>query len=224
MTTNPENIYYINLEHRTDRKEQIEGEFAKLGWTNYQRFNAIKMKNGRVGCSMSHLKLLSMAKEKDLDYIVIIEDDAMFTQPDLFNAMLSGFMNSNIDYDVLLLAGNIRQPIFQKTRFLYQIKKSFTTTGYIVKKHYYDKLIANIKEGIENLIKQPHLHMRYAIDVNWMKLQAMDTWYIFMPRTVTQRPDYSDIEGREINYNHLMLDKVRINPDEKNTKIKMERF
>ena len=30
---------------------------------------------------------------------------------------------------------------------------------------------------------------------------------IYHIRTVTQLPDYSDIEKKEVNYNHLMLDK-----------------
>ena len=43
---------YINLLSRTDRKEHIESELKKLGITNPTRFNAIKMENGALGCSM----------------------------------------------------------------------------------------------------------------------------------------------------------------------------
>ena len=203
-----DNIYYINLDTRTDRKTHVEDELNKMGWNNFTRFNAIKNKDGRVGCSMSHLKLLQMAKEKNLDYIVIIEDDIEFTQPELYNNMLKQFKNMDMDYDVLLLAGNVRPPFIQKKDFVFQIKKSFTTTGYIVKKHYYDTLIENFKQGIMNLMKYPDKHYLYAIDTNWFKLQERDNWYIFFPRTITQMPDYSDIEGRTINYNHLMLDKI----------------
>lgn len=202
-----ENIYYINLDTRGDRKVHVENELKKMGWDNYQRFNATKMKNGRVGCSMSHLKLLQTAKEKDLEYIVIIEDDIMFTQPELYNDMLEKFFNYNLEYDVLLLAGNIRPPFKQVKDFVHQIFKSFTTTGYIVKKHYYDTMISNIKEGIQQLLKNSNIGT-FAIDVHWFKLQEKDKWYIFFPRTITQKPDYSDIENRVINYNHLMLDKI----------------
>jgi len=203
-----DNIYYINLDKRTDRKTHVENELKKMNWNNYTRFNAIKMKDGRVGCSMSHLKLLQMAKEKNLDYIVIIEDDIQFTQPEIYNKMLSLFLNMNLEYDVLLLAGNIRPPFKPIKDHIFQVYKSFTTTGYLVKKHYYDTLINNIKEGITNLIKYPKYHGKFAIDTNWFSLQQKDTWLIFMPRTVTQLPDYSDIEGKEINYNHVMLDNI----------------
>ena len=55
-----ENVFYINLEERIDRKTHVENELNSLGWI-YERFNAIKAKSGRIGCSMSHLKLLVKA-------------------------------------------------------------------------------------------------------------------------------------------------------------------
>jgi GR25 family glycosyltransferase involved in LPS biosynthesis len=202
-----DNIFYINLEQRTDRKKNVEQQLNNIGWTNYTRFNAIKCKDGRVGCSMSHLKILKNAKEKNLDYVVIIEDDIVFTDPNLFNTMLKYFLEKNIGYDVLLLAGNIRAHTIPIDSFIHRTKRSCTTTGYIVKKHYYDTLINNIENGIKNLIQNPNKHMFYAIDTNWFKLQEEDNWLIFRPRTVSQLPDYSDIEKKHVSYNHLMLDK-----------------
>ena len=43
MTEYIDKIIYINLEHRTDRREQIEGELDKFN-LSYERFNAIKTK------------------------------------------------------------------------------------------------------------------------------------------------------------------------------------
>ena len=82
-----ENVYYINLEERTDRKTHVEKELTELGW-NFQRFNAVKAKSGRIGCSMSHLKLLMKAKKENLPYIVIVEDDIQFTNKQKFNSLL----------------------------------------------------------------------------------------------------------------------------------------
>jgi len=201
-----DNVYYINLDERKDRKIHVEKELNELKW-NYTRFNAIKAHSGRVGCSMSHLKLLMMAKEKKMPYIVIIEDDILFTDKAKFNTLLRNFLEGNIDFDVLLLAGNLRNPIKKITNNILKVYRSFTTTGYIVKEHYYDKIINNIKYGLNNLIKNPESHTLYAIDVIWMKLQQSDNWFICYPRTVTQLPDYSNIENTYVDYNHLMLDK-----------------
>lgn len=201
-----ENVYYINLKHRKDRKRHVEKELNKLGW-KYERFNAIKNNDGRLGCSMSHYKLLNMAKDKQLPYIVIIEDDIEFKDYNKYNKMLSNFFNKNIEYDILMIAGNIRQPITFIDNETMHIKKSFTTTGYIVKSHYYDTLINNIKIGIDGLIKYPNIKGRYEIDVNWFKLQDKDKWLLLYPRTVCQMKDYSDIEKTTVSYEHLMLDK-----------------
>jgi glycosyl transferase family 25 len=204
-----ENVYYINLEERKDRKQLVELEFKKLNW-KYERFNAIRLKDGRVGCSMSHLKLLEMAKAKQLEYIVIAEDDIQFMDPTKYNRMLSEFnmymKSNNIEYDVLLLAGNLRNPVQGINHFITRIFKSWTTTGYIVKKHYYDTLITNIRNGINQLIKYPKTTGQFEIDSYWQQLQAKDRWYILSPRTVTQRPNFSTIENRYTDYNHLMMD------------------
>ena len=57
--------FYINLEHRKDRKEHVEEQLSKVG-INANRFNAIKMENGAIGCSMSHLKILQDAYKNNL--------------------------------------------------------------------------------------------------------------------------------------------------------------
>tara|TARA_B100001063_G_scaffold247281_1_gene292119 strand:- start:484 stop:1092 length:609 start_codon:yes stop_codon:yes gene_type:complete len=200
-----EHVYYINLESRTDRRTRVESQLELLGW-KYERFNAVKTKSGRVGCSMSHLRLLQMAKQKNLPYIVIIEDDIHFTDIPKFKSLHKEFIENISDFDVYLLAGNLRPPVEIITNNILRISLSYTTTGYVVKNHYYDTMIENIKEGISKLIKDPSNGIN-AIDVNWIQLQKKDKWYISYPRTVTQLAnEYSDIEKKIINYDHLMLD------------------
>ena len=200
------NVYYINLEERKDRKELVENELNELGW-EYERFNAIKNEIGCIGCSMSHLKLIQLGKEKNLDYIVVLEDDIQFMRKSWYNKKITGIINSDLNFDIFLLGGNLRPPVYKVNEYIFKITKSFAGHGYIVKKHYYDTLINNIKEGIQLLLKDPDgEYNSNAIDCHWMKLQAKDNWLIIMPRTITQRPIYSDIEQRYTDYNHLMLD------------------
>ena len=120
--------------------------------------------------------------------------------------MLKRFIDKKIHFDVLMLAGNIRPPIERIDNETMRIHKSFTTTGYIVKKHYYDTLINNVKRGVNGLLTMPAVRNRFEIDVNWFELQARDKWFLLYPRTVSQMPDYSDIEKRMVSYDHLMLD------------------
>jgi hypothetical protein len=146
-----------------------------------------------------------MAKDKKMPYIVIVEDDIQFKDVELFKKLFDNFMNSKIEYDVFLLSGNLRPPAIKITESIVRVYKSFTTTGYIVKSHYYDKMIKNIQESINKLLLNENDGYN-AIDTYLMKLQRIDKWYISYPRTVTQRPDYSDIENKQVNYDKVMLD------------------
>jgi glycosyl transferase family 25 len=198
-------IYYINLESRPDRRKYFENQM-KLVKLPAKRFNAIKHPIGAVGCSMSHLELLKMAKANNLDHILIMEDDITFLNPSIFHNSLNNVLSSNINYDVLLIAGNNMGEYTRENEFCVKIKKCQTTTGYLVKSHYFDKLIENIESGIQKFLKNPRRLNDFAIDQHWNILQLTDKWYLLTPLTISQRADYSDIEKRITNYNRVMLD------------------
>lgn len=200
---------YINLDHRTDRKVNVEQQLASIGITSPTRFNAIKLPNGAIGCSMSHLRCLQIAKEQGWPHLLLCEDDIQFLDPELFTKHLNGFLENHEDdssWDVLLIAGNNMPPYALEDNYSVRVFKCQTTTGYLVKQHYYDKLMTNIKEGIQKLIKEPHNHRLYAIDKHWFQLQQEDYWFLITPLTVIQREDYSDIEKRRTNYKKAMTD------------------
>jgi glycosyl transferase family 25 len=197
--------FFINLDSRPDRKQHVEGQMSTLG-IPAERFKAIKLKNGAIGCSMSHIKLLEMAKANNWPHILIVEDDILFTKPALFVEQLNKFLNGHKDFDVALFAGNNIPPYTIVDDSCVRVSKCQTTTGYLVQRHYYDTLIANYKKGIECLIREPHNHVIYAIDKYWFHLQALHKWYLITPLTVVQREDYSDIEKRPTNYSRAMLD------------------
>jgi glycosyl transferase family 25 len=202
---NIEHSFYINLESRPDRKTHVEEQLSKIG-INATRFNAIKLKNGAIGCSMSHLKCLEIARQNNWDHLLIVEDDIHFLNPELFKTQLNKFLKNHNDFDVVLIAGNNVPPYQKIDDCCVKVYRCQTTTGYLVKKHYYDTLINNIKEGIQKLIKNPEQHVLYAIDKYWFRLQEHDNWFLITPLTVTQREDYSDIEKRYTNYTRVMID------------------
>lgn len=204
--TDIKHCLYINLSNRVDRKEHVEKELAKIG-IQFERFNAIKLPNGAIGCSMSHLKCLQTAKEMGWSHVFVCEDDIQFLDPELFKNQLGHFLkNHTDDWDVLLVAGNNMPPYLPVDDTCVQVKQCQTTTGYIVKQHYYDTLIENFKLGIQYLMREPHKHTLYAIDKYWFFLQQRDRWFLIIPLTVVQRTDYSDIEKRMVNYKRTMTD------------------
>jgi glycosyl transferase family 25 len=197
--------FFINLDSRPDRKQHVEGQLSALG-IPAQRFKAIKLKNGAIGCSLSHLKLLETAKANDWPHILIVEDDILFTNPSLFAEQLGHFLARHKGFDVVLFAGNNIPPYAVIDDACVRVSKCQTTTGYLVQRHYYDTLIANYKAGLGLLIREPQKHFLYAIDKYWFHLQEIHKWYLITPLTVVQREDYSDIEKRPTNYSRAMLD------------------
>ena len=201
------NTFYINLEHRTDRKEHVTKQLTNLGLQGFERFNAIKMENGALGCSMSHLKILQTAVQNKWDHVLIVEDDITFLDLDLFKANFETFLQRNgNNWDVILLAGNNMPPYDTIDDVCIKVKRCQTTTGYLVNGHYIKKLMENVKMGLTQLMYKPASHAMYAIDKFWFLLQAVDKWYLIVPPTVVQREDYSDIEKRQTNYQKIMMD------------------
>ena len=148
--------FYINLDHRADRKQHMITQLEQIRMDgNITRFNAIKNANGRIGCSLSHLKCIQMAKDAKWECVMIVEDDILFMLPsDFVENVNSFFSNKKNKWDVLLLAGNNLPPFETNDSVSIRVSHCQTTTGYIVKRHYYDALISNIKEGITKLMKE----------------------------------------------------------------------
>ena len=197
-----DNTLYINLAHRTDRKEHVEKQFASLG-VKATRIDAIECVQGAIGCAMSHVKALEHAKEMEWSTVCICEDDIEFTNIPLFQQQLNDFLKDFTTWDVLLLGTNMGPP-FDKEKGCLRVRNAQTTTGYIVKNHYYDTLINCFRKSIGCMIHDYNPKL-YAIDKQWKYFQEKDFWYVLNPLTIIQRSDYSDIEKREVSYGNAML-------------------
>jgi glycosyl transferase family 25 len=198
--------FYINLEHRTDRKILVEQELTKIG-ISATRFNAIKMDNGAIGCTMSHLEILQNAQQNKLEHVLIIEDDIKFLNPELFKSNINKFFNThNNNWDVILFAGNNIPPYTNIDDTCIKVSRCQTTTGYLVNGHYIKTLLQNVKMGLTYLLNKPNERSRFAIDKFWFVLQGIHNWYLIIPPSVVQREDYSDIENKVTYYEAVMLD------------------
>tara|TARA_B110000967_G_C18880567_1_gene560818 strand:+ start:2033 stop:2701 length:669 start_codon:yes stop_codon:yes gene_type:complete len=197
---------FINLEHRSDRLEHVKEELKKIG-VEGERVNAVKLAQGAIGCTMSHIKCIELAKTRNWPHVFICEDDITFTNPSLFLENIKKFHeNKDINWDVLIIGGN-NVPPYQKVQpYCARVLNCQTTTGYIVKSDFYDVLIDNFKEGVQKLMKNPANKREFAIDMYWKRLQMQYYWYMIMPATVTQYENYSDIEDRNMSYDRLLLD------------------
>ena len=71
---NKQKAYVINLEKRPEKWEQIQKDFKDTN-LELERFSAIVNENPYVGIGTSFQALIRLAKEKNMDHIIILEDD-----------------------------------------------------------------------------------------------------------------------------------------------------
>ena len=197
---------FINLDHRADRLEHVLIELTKMGIIGAERFPAVKMAKGNVGCTISHIRCLELAKARNWPQVFICEDDITFTNPEVLKNSLEKFAESAIQWDVVVIGGNNCPPYVQVSDFCARVTNVQTTTGYIVKKEYYDILLDNFRMGLEKLMREPERKKEFSLDIYWKQLQVADRWFMILPLTVVQYYDYSDIEQRVTDYRPAMLD------------------
>jgi glycosyl transferase family 25 len=190
-----EKVVYINLEERTDRRAEIEKQLSIFHHEKIVRFNAIKHQNGAIGCSMSHIAVVEMAIQNNWKNVLIVEDDMIWNQFNIAYPIYQKLISK--PYDVVCLGG----ACVDYDRQTYKAIYVSTTTAYLVNNHYYQTLLANFKEGVEQFIKHEDKHSLYALDRNLMKLMPKDNWFVIQPALCVQKPGYSNIENKFVNYN-----------------------
>ena len=189
---------YINLDRRDDRRGEIETEMSTFGISG-ERFPAIHYDPGIVGCGMSHLAVLERAKREGWENVLILEDDFMFVvTKEVFEQEIRTFFDLHIPYDVLMISYNLRNSAPYNATVCRTLDVQ-TTSGYIVHNRFYDTLIQNFKEGLEQLIHTGR-HWDFAIDQYWKRLQPDSEWFCMNRRIGRQRPGFSDLAKRFVSY------------------------
>jgi glycosyl transferase family 25 len=202
-----EKVVYINLNERTDRRAAVEAELLRVfPAERVERFEAIRTKRGGIGCGLSHIGVLERAKAAGWANVLVVEDDLTWVPEKLaeadarFQAILA---THSEDWDVILLSGTYADCAPDG-----RVRASQSAMCYLVNAAYYDTLIATLREGVENLIRNGDYKI-YAIDQYWKRLQARDRWWMVLPMACYQRPDFSNIEGRGVDYRRCFFAKVR---------------
>jgi len=199
-------VYYINLNHRTDRLNHITNEIKKtnIDESKVHRIEAIYDDYGALGCSKSHCVALEnfINSPETNQTCVVLEDDFEFTQgPDIVNDMIDKVFNSSVkDFDVLMLSSNTYSELNSKFNFVTKILKGQTTSGYVVSRKFAPILLKNYKEGAD-LLSQTRDRPKYSIDMYMQQLQPNSKWLCLSPKIGKQMESYSDIEKQWLNYN-----------------------
>lgn len=204
--------YYINLDECIDRKKHFENNIkTHTFFSNLQRMPAIKNSDGAIGCGLSHIKSLVLAKNIQSSYVGIFEDDFFILNEESCASFIDAFtkISESDEWDCILLTprGDTQQTgssDFMIMNGFKRIANNQTATGYIIKNSFIDILQENLKNGVVNMIKGGDKNI-YAIDQFWKRLQTEHRFYYYQDIFAGQLPGWSSIENRMTNYNDRFL-------------------
>ncbi len=189
--------WYINLDDRPDRKNHMDKELSKYGLENFvQRYSAINAidrtpQNCVKASGTSHRNLIQYAKDKNLDNILILEDDIFFKEGtfDLFENSIKNLFKRN-DWDVYYVNANLfDNPLQLIDENLMRIHGCYCVHAYIIPSRSYDKM----------LDYNPEIHP--PIDA-WMTQQPF-TKLGGYPLMISQIDSVSDNIGGFIGYDKI---------------------
>lgn len=199
-------IYYINLDHREDRRDQFLDEMRRTQVPDAKivRISGVyKPGQGDWGCSLSHLKAMTQFEASPHRNCVIFEDDFVFQcDTDELNRVFAQWNREAIPYDVCMLSANIGHSEPTPYPGVHRVMDAQTASGYLVNHEYAPALLRNFQEGTgligksyQEQGKREDIQRPFCIDQYWKRLQRTDRWFVFEPKLGIQRPSFSDIQG-----------------------------
>lgn len=212
---------YLNLDKRTDRKEQIV-EQLKLASFAAKRITALHIQPqqdavecwgnaycaAQIGCQLAHMRALSYVMSTASPYALVFEDDFKWistTNPKYVTQALLATSIAYPDWDVIaislnILAHSVPNPrvtvrtSLTKSSTVIKILEAQTSHAYLVKAQYIPEVYKAFKDC--DIMSSPLI----AIDECWKSLQKSGNWYGFSPQLGTQRESFSDIEQTKVKY------------------------
>lgn len=193
MSAPPLTCYCINLDERPDRWRETRAAFEGSGITP-QRFPGTRHSEGWKGCGASHVAVVTEAKRRGQEWVLIIEDDCApcdgFAQrwPPLREELWA----NRGGWDVFLGGPTqIHGPAKHLSTNIILIGHGYALHFYVICARNYD---AVLKWDAEE---------HGPIDVYYRDIFQIATT---MPLIAIQRPSPSDIRGIDVDYSDIFSD------------------
>jgi glycosyl transferase, family 25 len=212
--TNIDIIYYINLSHRTDRREQFLQVVESLGipQEKLHRIEAVyNPECGVLGCCRSHLRAIEHFIQHSYERCIVFEDDVEFHDASTAESKINEFLAAAQGrWDLVMLGANVVRAEAANLPLVKKVYDAQTTSAYLLNRSFAPNLLNNFREGAEKL--EAYLHQiqsslfwrlfrrtkpedffSYGFDIYWKRIQPTSRWYVFQPTLCYQRKSYSDI-------------------------------
>ena len=190
------NFLYNRILNKTFFKKYSNKIFENVSFDWLISIDA-KLSNlrGLVGCKISHVEVIKIAKKNNYKNVCILEDDICFISQwnNHLKLSLQSIIENNIEFDLLYLTNNHVNPYDEINDYIVRPTFGLQASGYIVNEKIYDFMINNAFDyGNE-------------IDTFYANLQKIKSHSIYSvcPNIINQIENYSSIENRIVNYTSL---------------------
>ncbi len=200
MQMNTGVIFVINLEHRRDRRIEMRKQLASIGW-QAEFFPAIRPSDaanfpsiGARGCYISQLSVLKTAKDKRVNWLIILEDDVNFVSGfrDHWKAAMATLETKNWS---IFYPGHVLDNLPKGLSLLAPSTEVLCAHFVMIN----GKAIPIIVEGLETIMSRPNghplgspMHVDGAYSTIRKHNPSLST-YIYSPTLGYQRPSRTDI-------------------------------
>lgn len=198
-------IIYINLDHRADRRRQINETITQLKGNSVIRtwLHAHKRKPGALGCLLSHIQALAFVHQYPERRIMIMEDDieSYVSGSEWGTAFreLKEYWPGDT-WDVLVLAPCVHSwsNITKEGKTLTWKRVWHSTSGgcYIVNPRYVSKLLDRYISLVNLVMNKDEFDHTDHFDQVQTEFQKQDVWLTYHKIMLGQRKGPSDLTGR----------------------------
>lgn len=192
--------YCINLKARSDRRILAEAEFALhnidvefipgVSASDLSSVRFIHPGQAANGCSIAHLQIIERAQLLNLPFVTVFEDDVALAHN--FNEKYEAAMRElPEDWDILYLGGSHVKPTLFHSANLRRVRATYTTHAYVIRQTLYETFRLELRS------------FRMPADCYLVEMQPSIKAFTVTPNIAFQRPGFSDIENKEVNYARL---------------------
>lgn len=194
-----DHIFIITLQHRKDRLDSITKQLDVFG-LSYEVFygvngKAIRTKyecdNMNNGCTASHGQVLQRAEIYGLSNCLVLEDDCELSED--FLTIIQA-LELPEDWNVCYLSGTHREQPIKINDTISKCVKTLTTHAYLF--NLKNDGLFYMRSALLDDFSQP-------VDCYFAAEQSKNNFYVLNKPIAWQKGGYSDINGREMYYEHL---------------------
>lgn len=207
-----EGAIIINLDNRPDRWALASIELTKAGISELvERLPAIKHRYGMVGCSLSHLECVKIAKQRGWKSVLIFEDDIVFTSN--FEACHSRALEQlqKHHWSVFHFGAMLMNMCKQVDTNLLKVGYNWAAHALAIHSQAYDDIINKYDWKYSETDTSKPWGGHYPFD-GFINKEIHDMGYEIYsayPVLISQRPDFSDTWGYHRDYKDLIEESYR---------------